>query len=56
MFKSFMKISYSIIWWIYTFPMVAMTITTILNYHLNKVAIQKGEKVLIRINFKIVPL
>lgn len=42
MFRSFMKIPYSITWWAYTFPMAAMTIATILNYHLNKVAIQKG--------------
>ena len=42
MFRLFAKVSYAITWWAYTFPMAAMSIATILNYHLNKVAIQKG--------------
>ena len=42
MFRLFTKIPYAITWWAYTFPMAAITIATILNYHLNKVAIQKG--------------
>jgi len=42
MFRLFTKIPYAITWWAYTFPMAAITIATILNYHLNKVGLQKG--------------
>jgi tellurite resistance protein len=42
MFRLFVKVPYAITWWAYTFPMAAMTIASILNYHLNKVALQKG--------------
>jgi len=42
MFRLFVKVPYAITWWAYTFPMAAMTIASILNYHLNKVAIEKG--------------
>jgi tellurite resistance protein len=41
MFRLFVKVPYAITWWAYTFPMAAMTIASILNYHLNKVAIEK---------------
>ncbi len=42
MFRLFVKVPYAITWWAYTFPMAAMTISSILNYHLNKVALEKG--------------
>ena len=42
MFRLFVKVPYAITWWAYTFPMAAMTIASILNYHLNKIAIEKG--------------
>jgi tellurite resistance protein len=42
MFGLFARVKYAITWWAYTFPMAAITIASMVNYHLTKMDIEKG--------------